>query len=151
MSERKHISREPLSLFPATSRQCSRCKQRLPLDQFSMDPRLRDGLNSKCRECISATNKAYSATRKPQISAAHRRRKYGLSEDAYQAMIASQDDLCAICENPMRKKTNRHVDHCHTSGRVRALLCNRCNTILGRMEESPELLRAMASYIERYR
>jgi hypothetical protein len=68
-------------------------------------------------------------------------------------MFAEQGGRCVICQ--LREEdtpTNRfHVDHCHETGQVRALLCHACNTSLGKMKDSPELLRRAADYIERYR
>ena len=65
-------------------------------------------------------------------------------------MVAQQDNQCAICGWDMGTSKDRHVDHCHKTGRVRALLCGRCNITIGRTEDEPALLRKMADYLERY-
>lgn len=80
-------------------------------------------------------------------------KKYGLTEFAYRKMFEAQGGLCAICglqETSTHKGRVRllSVDHCHFSGKVRSLLCNRCNQTLGRAEDNPQLLRRMAEYLE---
>lgn len=75
--------------------------------------------------------------------------KYGLTLDDYEAMCIAQDGKCAICFDDTQGKLV--VDHCHESGRVRELLCHRCNVGLGFGRDSPDLLRRMADYVERHR
>lgn len=81
-------------------------------------------------------------------------RKYGLSPEEYDALLVAQDNKCAICEEPETSSDRRWgglkrlaVDHCHNTGKIRGLLCSRCNTTLGKLEESPQLLRAMWDYL----
>ncbi|SFN89800.1 Recombination endonuclease VII [Geodermatophilus obscurus] len=62
-------------------------------------------------------------------------------------MLAEQGGLCAICV----KAPAEHVDHCHETGRVRALLCSNCNGGLGQFKDDPVVLRAAAEYVLRYR
>jgi hypothetical protein len=64
-------------------------------------------------------------------------------------MVAAQDNLCAACGNQMSLKgKNCHVDHCHKTGRIRALLCRRCNTTLGLSGDDATTLRLLADYVE---
>ena len=63
--------------------------------------------------------------------------RYGLSEDDYQKMLVNQDNRCACCGGVFIKTP--HIDHCHTTGRVRGLLCAKCNTGLGVYEKNKEL------------
>lgn len=60
------------------------------------------------------------------------RRYYGISQRDYDAMRTTQGSLCAICQKPQEKMC---VDHCHSTGKVRALLCTACNTQLGHIEK----------------
>lgn len=80
-----------------------------------------------------------------------RLRKYGLDQDQYERLLSNQGGRCAGCgaEDPGAK--GWCIDHCHTSGQVRALLCNRCNTTLGLVNEDPAILRALANFIERFK
>lgn len=84
-------------------------------------------------------------------------RKYGVTAEQYDSMFAEQGGACAICEEPETSadiKTGSlkklAVDHCHSTGKIRGLLCVRCNTTLGKIEESPQLLRAMFNYLHKH-
>src|SRR4051794_16557750 len=58
--------------------------------------------------------------------------------------------VCALCFSPPGGRGGLHVDHCHATGAVRALLCSDCNTGLGLLKDSPALLRDAARYVELY-
>lgn len=76
---------------------------------------------------------------------ARRLRVYNLSVVEYRNILAQQNGVCAICREPDRELC---VDHDHKTGRVRALLCNGCNSAIGFLRESPLLARAAATYLE---
>lgn len=145
---RRKASREPLTLFPDTPRWCQRCERLLPPSAFNHDLKNKDGLNSHCRECRSAANKASYSTQAAEFAIRHLRRTYGLEPEAFNARVQAQGNACAICGNDMGQGKGRHVDHCHKTGRVRAILCHHCNCALGHAKDDPSLLRAMADYIE---
>jgi len=76
------------------------------------------------------------------------RRNYGLSEGDYDAMAARQNGLCAICGTvPPRGLV---VDHDHSTGAVRDLLCNLCNSALGFMKDDIGAARAAVEYLIRH-
>lgn len=74
-------------------------------------------------------------------------RNYGLTKDDYEILLKHQDGRCAICRSPPKGK-RLAVDHCHTTGRVRGLLCEPCNHGLGKFADDPERCRAAAAYLE---
>ncbi len=81
-------------------------------------------------------------------------RGYGLTEDSLLEMFASQENKCAICQailEPYGGPKGTHIDHCHSTGKVRGLLCPQCNHGLGKFRDSPEALRRAADYLERSR
>lgn len=83
------------------------------------------------------------------------KRYYGLSGEEYGQMLADQKGVCAICNKPETAMFNgqpkvMHVDHCHATNQIRALLCGSCNGMLGLAKDSPDTLRAAADYIEKH-
>jgi len=76
-------------------------------------------------------------------------RKYGLTQEQFDAMLEQQAHRCAICLDPEPDTAGKawHIDHCHSTGVVRGLLCSRCNLALGYMRDSPALLRMAAHYL----
>lgn len=87
------------------------------------------------------------------------RRLYGLEPEDFDRLLAAQNGVCAICRRPARGKANGrakagreprlHVDHCHTTGRVRGLLCGNCNTLIGLANEDPAVLAAAIEYLKK--
>ncbi len=95
-------------------------------------------------------------TRPIALSAQQRgyyRREYGITVEERDALHLSQGGRCAICleTTVFGSNTGAHLDHCHATGKVRAVLCSACNHGLGRFRDSPDLLRAAAAYIEKHR
>jgi hypothetical protein len=82
---------------------------------------------------------------------------YGITPHEYDRMLAEQGGMCFVCKRP-ENHPNTHsktgeirllsVDHDHATGDARKLLCSSCNVALGRMEEDPERIRALAEYAE---
>jgi hypothetical protein len=79
-----------------------------------------------------------------------RDRRYGMTRAVYEALLKEQHGRCKACGAELLPGRATHVDHCHTTGRTRALLCRSCNLSLGLMKESPERLRKLASYAENH-
>lgn len=90
-----------------------------------------------------------------RVKDAELQRKYGITLEDYEAMHLAQGGVCAICGKPetsVFRGTPRSlsVDHHHKTGQVRELLCFRCNSVLGKLEESPELIKKLLAYAERW-
>lgn len=79
----------------------------------------------------------------------NRAERHGLTLEQLKAMFAEQHGLCAICRETIVYSA-AHLDHCHKTGRVRGFLCMHCNRGLGALRDSPDILRAAASYLERF-
>ncbi len=85
------------------------------------------------------------------------KRRYGLTLEQHEVMIADHSGVCAICgeaEKSFEPKTgtrkNLAIDHCHTTGKIRGLLCWRCNGVLGKVEDSIPLLGKMIIYLRNH-
>ena len=145
---------------------CSKCKQP---GQFYKDMTKKDGLHSICAICHTETRKKYLnlnpdvrkkrnekskewRVKNPEkskitVKNATLKAKYGITLEKYYEMLEEQNGGCKVCNSaPLRQRL--HVDHCHTTGKVRGLLCQACNVSIGKMKESPMLLRKLANYIE---
>ncbi len=136
----------------ASRRKCSDCHR---VDKA-------DG-KSYCAGCLAKRKKAYRKTpsykkwyaeykasgRKAAAVARHKTganlKAYGLTQEDYDEMVASQGNVCAICGASSDKPLS--IDHCHKTQHVRGLLCTRCNTGLGSFGDEVRLLRAAAEYL----
>lgn len=85
-------------------------------------------------------------------------RKYGITDQEYDDKRNFQNDCCAICRRPETDtdyKTGNilalAVDHCHKSGKVRDLLCRRCNHLLGMANDDVQLLQDMIAYLNKHK
>lgn len=86
----------------------------------------------------------YHTVAKPKYTAArYRAYRYGLTEERYQEMLKAQEGKCALC----RSEAPLHVDHCHKTKKVRGLLCQACNTGIGKLRDDPDLMRRAAEYV----
>lgn len=74
-------------------------------------------------------------------------RRYGLGIAEYDELLATQNGGCAICGD--KPDPVLHVDHCHDTGRVRGLLCKRCNPMIGLAREDPKILHSAADYLNK--
>jgi hypothetical protein len=74
--------------------------------------------------------------------------KYGITLADKEAMFAAQGNACAICKTTKFGKRSAHTDHCHESGKVRGILCARCNRGLAYFRDNPEIFRVAANYLE---
>ena len=101
-------------------------------------------------ERVRATQRAFRESGKKRLSnrKAHLKRKYGLTLEAYDELLAAQGGGCAICGRTPKSDIALHVDHCHRSGAIRGLLCFRCNNALGDLDHDLELFRAATAYLE---
>lgn len=82
------------------------------------------------------------------LLAQQRARIYGITAQEYEALLKAQGGVCAICGSDQWGPKGPHIDHCHTNGGVRALLCAPCNVGLGNFRDNPAFLRAAATFLE---
>lgn len=75
-------------------------------------------------------------------------RKYGLNLETYNNLLQSQNNICAICSETCSSGMQLAVDHCHRTKKVRALLCRRCNQLLGQFDDNINLFKNTVKYLE---
>jgi hypothetical protein len=159
---------------------CPRCSQEKLEDMFYIDSRRKEGRRKTCKACDwefrdkdknrtksarawhamspdrrkekAAARKIWTANNKDKIRNADLKRKYGITLTQYKEILLNQDGECAICESTdPRGHGDFHVDHCHSTGAVRGLLCSDCNLAIGLLKDSPKLVRYALNYLERDR
>lgn len=145
----KERSKEQLPPPPETKR-CHSCKLVKPASEFWMDRAVKDGLARRCSECTTADAKRwYLAVGKhdPDRLAKATAYRYGITLEALKAMLASQDNRCAICLQEFTKPSSCCVDHEHESQKIRGLLCRTCNVGLGAFKDECLLLERAIGYL----
>lgn len=103
--------------------------------------------NARARRSDPVYRERHNARRRGKQ--VHLQARYGITSEEYAAYLALQDGVCGICGTGCRTGQRLAVDHCHSTGRVRGLLCFACNTALGQMADDPARLRLAADWIER--
>ncbi len=80
------------------------------------------------------------------------KRAYGISLETYQILLESQNGKCAICgkENAHKRTKYLFVDHNHNTGKVRGLLCQKCNSLIGYSDENVNNLNMAIEYLKKY-
>ncbi|MCX4458503.1 endonuclease domain-containing protein [Streptomyces sp. NBC_01728] len=137
-------------------RTCKRCKETQPETNFE-EARGKRGQRYRSRTCNACRNE-----RRREVRKSSRRRiaettderltrklweEYRITREQYEGMIRAQDNRCAICRSAPPEGKRLHIDHCHTTGIVRGLLCNTCNVAVGFFEKYGT---AAAQYLAAY-
>lgn len=130
---------------------CNICKEPKSSIDFSNAKRSRDGKAWSCKECDKARIKKYRCTTKSSLATRNTAYKklYGITIQQYEELFTEQKGKCAICYSDVNDKirSTLSVDHDHTTGRIRGLLCSKCNAGLGMFKDSPVLLQKAAEYL----
>ena len=131
----KRKRREKNHIVCVSSKTCKRCNSHKHSSEFVPNKSNKDGLNGWCKVCAKddGLNK-----------------KYGISYNQYIQILKTQNNKCAICltSEPLGISNSFVVDHCHSTGKIRGLLCNHCNTGLGKLGDTIETLERVLSYLK---
>ena len=116
---------------------CSKCKLIQEITEFYPDHRLKSGLSSRCKTCHS--EKRIRLRKSGYQQNYLRMRRYGISEEDYNVMLEQQQGLCKLCRKKQSdyfcRTKNLIIDHDHSTGKVRGLICSPCNLLLGKIEK----------------
>lgn len=116
---------------------------------------------TQCLDCHKARNRAYQKTHRrsypynktPAFKLYSLRwqlkKRYGLTLEDYNRMLAEQGNVCAICQLPPKPERRLTVDHCHKTTIVRGLLCDACNVGIEKFKENPETMGRAIAYCRR--
>lgn len=147
-----------------THRTCSKCKNELPLSSYT--PSDRSNRYPYCRKCRNKSTKL-TKLRHPETYEKYKQKnklkyreralikKYNLTLEAYRTIHDQQNGVCKICEQPETALQPNGidikdlcVDHCHSTGKIRGLLCHGCNAGIGHFQDNTEKLRKAIIYLD---
>lgn len=151
--ERVDIVGEPLTrgalnpIVNGKTKVCYICRKTKPLEDFSLHASRADGRQTYCKLCG-----------REQQAKWYYKRKHGLTLDERDALLEAQKGVCAICKKPtkFKEKIGRSnntgdeavVDHCHTTLKIRGVLCGHCNTALGAFKDNIDSLNSAIEYLK---
>lgn len=154
---------------------CCRCQQYKPKTDFYIRSDKKRGYHYKCKKCekaYAATPHAKALLKKRckkyndklrdenpkkyyKRSRQSRLYRYGLTENDYQDLLKKQNGVCAICGRESNGRKSKfddtiklHVDHDHATGKVRGLLCTKCNMAIGGFDENISIIKKAIQYLE---
>lgn len=141
-------------------RKCTKCGVIKNPEEFYLDSTKKiTGRRPDCKECNKKGSAKWAKNNKKDVRSRQYfwsiKHRYNLTKDQYNAMLLEQSGKCAICDTiPKlnRKGENTvkmHVDHCHKTGKVRGLLCGKCNSAIGLFEDDTNRMKNAIMYIER--
>lgn len=109
----------------------------------------RSYLSARCKPCHQEYKKENPVATARNRKTEKLKLRYGLTYEEWEKLREDEDFSCMICgitEVELGRRLD--VDHCHVSNKVRGVLCNSCNVILGRAKDSIEVLKAAIAYLE---
>jgi protein-arginine kinase activator protein McsA len=127
---------------------CSKCKIEKSLSDFHNVKNGKFGKHHYCKDCMSAHKKQtynYNNAFNRRL-----RKSYNLTLDELKSMHHSQNKKCKICGDvyeDVSKHGGLYIDHCHSSGKVRGLLCAKCNQLLGACRDDVAILQSAIDYL----
>lgn len=140
---------------------CRVCLIDKPLELFNNAKRNKDKRNTRCKACTKVyQNELYKNNPKSRQRRDYNRTnykrltRYGINNQEYIDLLTSQGNRCAICRiviDNQTPKSSGFIDHCHTTEKVRGLVCNICNIGLGSFRDNPDNLLAAVNYLNRSR
>ncbi|MGH8601525.1 MAG: endonuclease VII domain-containing protein [Gammaproteobacteria bacterium] len=126
-----------------------RCPKCATVKNFSEFYGREDRLEAHCKACCQAY---YRTDKGKENSNRHGLKKFGLTVAEYESLLKSQGGVCAICKRlpqlANRRTKRLGVDHEHSSGRIRGLLCDDCNISLGKFKDNVVLLLNAIHYLD---
>jgi len=135
-----------------THKRCPICGVRKERSEFYKWKARRDGLTAYCKVCFLEKNEKWHGNN-PEESlksrrATKRKREFGITHDDMQKMLDDQENKCKICETGV--DFGSAVDHCHKTGKIRGILCRKCNLGLGAFKDNIDFIEKAIKYLEKY-
>jgi len=124
---------------------CSICNLPKSLNKFGAELRRPTGKQAACLECFNESQKGRRT--KDYVRHYNLKTLYGIGLEDYNNLYNQQEGKCSICKNWFEELV---VDHNHSTGKIRELLCKDCNTGIGHLKENIKILKQAIEYLEKY-
>lgn len=145
-------------------RRCTICKEVKPCAEYYSDRRTKDRCTAKCKICFRKYHNTWKNKNREKMRAhysrmyferGHRFARYGVTKEWYNLQLFLQDNRCAICRREETHITKGRlkslaIDHNADTGKVRGLLCAECNTGIGKLRHSVEIMNSAVEYIRKH-
>lgn len=137
---------------------CTVCKIDFNAELFYKSKRSNTGYNYRCKKCDNDARKKYRNNQPERYSLVKRKInlkcRYNLTIEQYLEILKKQNDCCAICLNPYPRSTGNYevsfvVDHNHATGKIRGLLCSKCNRGIGFLGDNLQNFERAYQYIKK--
>lgn len=132
-------------------KKCCYCKQVKLLRYFGRSSATKDGHQTACKVCCLKYKREQSKTEKgKQLNRKHNLKScFGITPQQYNEMLKQQNGGCAICGEINKNGRRLSIDHDHETGKIRGLLCNKCNSVLGWAGDSIAALAGAIKYLNK--
>lgn len=126
---------------------CNRCSE--PLEDTNWHPSVRKRRWLICKSCANDRQNEYNSRNPDKVHKRNNEKRYGITYEEYRLLLSNQNNVCAICSSSEKSsyKKNLSIDHCHTTGKIRGLLCSECNIGLGKFKDDVNLLEKAKEYL----
>lgn len=129
-------------------KKCSKCKVEKQVTEFFKNKCKKDSYDGYCKDCTKLVRKKTDSKLNKERAIKSR---YGLTKIQLDLKFEKQNSSCGICKNKLDlNKRSTYIDHNHKTGETRDILCSKCNTVLGFVNEDIELLKEFIEYIKKY-
>jgi len=135
-------------------RSCYSCKEDYSIEHFAKDNGRKgiNGFQRECRKCCYHRKTAWNKTEAGQRSAKNTKlkRKYGITLMEYEEMTKAANNQCQICGIEGTRIKPLCVDHCHSTAKIRGLLCSSCNLLIGHSRDSVNIMNKAIIYLNNF-
>ena len=126
---------------------CSTCKEQKDISNFSKNRAQKDGLANVCKPCFQVVERLSRRRNPGRTRNEWLKYSYGITSAQYDKLLVKQKGSCAICKSIPTKK-RLAVDHDHSTGKIRGLLCHPCNAAIGLFKDNTDFLLEAKRYLE---
>lgn len=126
---------------------CPTCRVEKAPEEFGRRSGRPHTLNSKCRLCQTFYKRQWARQHTETYRAYKYKIRYGITVAQYNQMLENQFGVCGICMSEPADNKKLVVDHNHHTGKVRGLLCDPCNLMVGFYERKPDIAENLETYL----